>query len=124
MECGFPGISMCGKAEEQRGYFGPARRITGLRPEPHTQQFCPANLCAVTEAYGHKFRYPWLLHRDAIENRRNAHRFLAVCNEHELGLNAHLLYQFGEAADVGFIQRRIDLVENTERARLELEDAN
>ena len=36
----------------------------------------------------------------------------------------HLFDQFGEAADVGFVERRVDFVEDAERARLILEDAD
>jgi len=50
--------------------------------------------------------------------------FLAVSDEHELGLHAHFLDQFGEAANVGFVERGVDFVEDAERAGRVLEDAN
>ena len=45
-------------------------------------------------------------------------------DDDELGVAAHLGDEAGEAADVGFIQRGIDLVEHTEGCGLELKRAD
>src|SRR5262249_29638906 len=81
-------------------------------------------LCCSSEPYGNKLRYARFLHRDTIQNRSDAHRFLAMGDEHELGLHAHLLDEFGEAANVGFVEWCIDFVENAEWARRVLKDSD
>ena len=43
-------------------------------------------------------------------------------DQHELHLIRHFFHDFGEPADVRVIERGIDLVEQTERSRVELED--
>ena len=53
---------------------------------------------------------------------RGFHRRLVVGDEQELHLLAHLADHRGEAADVGFVQRRVDLVEQAERRGIEAED--
>ena len=77
-----------------------------------------------SEAHRHQLRNARLLHGHAVENGRDAHGLLAVRDEHELGLHAHLLDQFGEAADVGLVERRVDFVEDAERAGRVLENAD
>src|SRR3984957_21068947 len=76
------------------------------------------------EAHGNQLRDTGLLHGHPVKHGSDAHGFLAVGEEYELGLHAHFLDQFGEAADVGFIERGVDFVEDAERAGRVLEDAD
>src|ERR1700686_3536692 len=76
------------------------------------------------EAYRNKFGDARLLHGYTVQHRGDAHGFLAVSDEDELGLDAHFFNQFGEAADVGFIERGVDFVEDAEGAGRILEDAD
>src|SRR5580658_1050822 len=76
------------------------------------------------EAHRDQLRHTGLLHGYAVEYRRNAHRLLAVGDQHELGLDAHLLHQFGEAADVRLVEWRVHFIEDAERAGRVLEDAD
>src|SRR5258708_3225950 len=82
------------------------RQFLDRRPEPHR----------------HQLRNPRLLHGHAVQHRRDAHGFLAVSDEHELRLDAHLPNKFGEAANVGFVKRGVNFVEDAERAGRVLED--
>src|SRR5579864_143336 len=77
-----------------------------------------------SKPHRYQLRYARLLHSHSIEHRRDAHRFLAVGDENELRLHAHFADQFSEAADVGFVEWSVHFVENAERARLILEDAD
>ena len=63
-----------------------------------------------------------LFHRDAVEGVGNLHRPLVVGDEDELAAVGHAADQFVEATDVGFIERRVHFVEQTERRRLDEED--
>ena len=63
------------------------------------------------------------LHGDAVEHVGDLHRALAVRDHDELRVVGHRADRLGEAADVGLVERRVDLVEQAERARLVLEDA-
>src|SRR3546814_5181230 len=63
-----------------------------------------------------------LAHGNAGQLLRGLHRRLVVGDEQELYLLAHLRDHGGEAADVGLVERRVDLVEQAERRRVELED--
>ena len=47
-----------------------------------------------------------------------------VCDDQEprIRLTAHLIQQVAEAGHVGIIQRRVDLVQNTNRCRVRQED--
>src|ERR1043165_10180700 len=75
------------------------------RPKPHRYQLRDARF----------------LHGHAIKYRGDADRLLAVRNEHELRLYAHLFHQLGETADISFVEGRVDLVENAEWTRLILD---
>src|SRR5580700_2019177 len=83
-----------------------------------------ATLRRRSEAHRHQLRNSGLLHGYAVEHRRDAHGLLAVRDEHELGLQAHLLHQLGKAADVGLVERSIHFVEDAEGTRLILEDGD
>src|SRR5205085_12318128 len=63
------------------------------------------------EFYGDEFRDTRFLHRHAIQSARSFHCALVVRNDYELGVGGHGNNFVREAADVCFIQRRVDLVE-------------
>ena len=52
---------------------------------------------------------------------RHFHGDLVVGDEQELRLARHLLHQLAEALGVGVVQRRVDLVQQAERRRIQLE---
>ena len=55
-----------------------------------------ARLRRSSKPYRYQLRHARLLHSHPIKHGRNAHRLLAVRNEHELGLHAHVFHQLGE----------------------------
>src|SRR5579872_4732915 len=65
-----------------------------------------------------------LLHGDAVEDGAGLHGFAVVGDDDELRLAAHITHEAGEAADVGFVEGRIDFVKDTEGARLIAEDGD
>ena len=67
-------------------------------------------------------RHALLLHRHADQLLGHFHRDLVVADEEELRALAHLADQLAVALGVGVVQRRVDLVEQAERRRVELED--
>src|SRR5260221_597514 len=76
------------------------------------------------ELHRDDFRDAGLLHGDAVHDGSGAHGALAVGDEDELRVQAHLLHHFRKAADIGFVEGRVHFVENTEGTRLILEDAD
>src|SRR3990170_5972276 len=62
-----------------------------------------------------------LLHSDADQLPRHLHCELVVADEQELCLLGHLAHQVAEALDVGVVQGPVNLVEQAERRRVELE---
>src|SRR5579864_6797091 len=64
-----------------------------------------------------------LFHRHAVEAIGDFHRLPVVRDDDELRVRLHAAQHLDEAADVGVVERRVDLVEQAERARLELEHA-
>jgi len=56
-----------------------------------------------------------LLHGNAIDHIGDGHRFLAVGNDDELGVVQELVEDGDKASDIGFVERGIDLIEDTER---------
>src|SRR5260370_12449156 len=65
-----------------------------------------------------------LLHRDAVEYAAHFHGLAVVGDDNELRLPAHFANQAGEATDVGFIEGRVDFVQDTEGAWLVAEDGD
>src|SRR6266481_4293570 len=65
-----------------------------------------------------------LLHRHAVEHAAYFHGLAVVRDDDELRLAAHLADQAREAPDVGFIERRVDFVQNAEGAWLVAEDGD
>src|SRR5215471_13385333 len=63
-----------------------------------------------------QFRYARVFHRYAVERARRLHGALAVRDNHKLRLSAHLDDLVGEASDVHVVERRVNLVEQAERA--------
>ena len=62
-----------------------------------------------------------LFHRDAVEAVGDFHGLAVVRDEDELGVLLHAAQHLHEPADVRLVERRVDLVEQAERARLVLE---
>src|SRR5207247_229701 len=70
---------------------------------------------------GYELRNARLFHRHAIEPIRDLH-CLAIMGDHdELRVQLHAAQHLHEPPDVRIVERRVDLVEETERARLVLE---
>src|SRR3989441_372463 len=76
----------------------------------------------LTQAHAHDRRNPRLLHRDAIDRISGLHRPWIVRDHDELRLVFELREQSDVAAHVRVVERRVDLVEQAERARLGEED--
>src|SRR5688500_7458981 len=60
-------------------------------------------------------------HGDADQLLGHLHRDLVVADEQELRLRRHALDEIAETRGVGIVERRVDLVEQAERRRVELE---
>src|SRR6516162_8413102 len=69
-------------------------------------------------ANANKLRHARLLHCNAVEDATGFHGLAIVGNDDELCLLTHVTDKAGEAADVGFVERGVDLVEDAEWARL------
>ncbi len=63
-----------------------------------------------------------LLHRDTVKGRRRRHGLLAVGDNDELRVIEKLIENHHESTDVGFVERRIDLVQDAERTGAILEN--
>src|SRR5262245_40472666 len=72
---------------------------------------------------GNQLRNARLLHGNAVQAVGDLHGFAVVGNNDELRVLLHTAQHLDEAADVGVVERRVDLVEQAERARLVLEHA-
>src|SRR5438094_903423 len=70
-----------------------------------------------------QLRHARFLHRHAVEAIGDFHRLAVVRDDDELRVLLHAAEHLDEAADVGIVERRIDLVEEAEGARLVLEHA-
>src|SRR3954470_23015375 len=71
----------------------------------------------LVQLHADQFRHAGLLHRHAVETIGDLHRLAVVRDEDELGMVLHRLEHLHESADVGVVERRVDLVEQAERAR-------
>src|SRR5690606_8562653 len=67
-------------------------------------------------------RYARFAHCDTGQLVHRLHRRLVVRNDDELHLLGHLADDLAEATHIGIVERRVDLVEQTERSRIQLED--
>src|SRR5262245_8556155 len=72
---------------------------------------------------GNQLRNARLLHGNAVQAVGDLHGFAIVGNDDELRVLLHTTQHLDEPADVGIVERRVDLVEEAERARLVLEHA-
>src|SRR5262245_7356047 len=72
---------------------------------------------------GNQLRNARLLHGNAVQAVGDLHGFAVVGNNDELRVLLHTAQHLHEPADVGVVERRVDLVEQAERARLVLEHA-
>src|SRR5436190_23453345 len=71
---------------------------------------------------GNQLRNARLLHCDAVQPIRNLHRPPVVRDEDELRAVEHPAQHVDESSDVRVVERRVDLVEQAEQARLVPED--
>src|SRR5713226_3544443 len=76
----------------------------------------------LSEPHANDGRYPGLLHRDAVDGVRGLHSPGVMRDDDELRQVFELGEQMHVAAHIGIVQRRIDFVQQTERARLREED--
>src|SRR5690606_23423991 len=74
------------------------------------------------QVHGYQAAHARLAHGNPAQLLRRFHRRLVVGDEQELHLLAHLRDHRGEAADVGLVERRIHLVKQAERRRVEPEN--
>src|SRR5262245_31671990 len=72
---------------------------------------------------GNQLRNARLLHGNAVQAVGDLHGFSVVSDDDELGVLLHAAQHFHEPADIGVVERRVDLVEEAERARLVFEHA-
>src|SRR5688572_12144091 len=87
--------------------------LSGGELLPHAQRLIDVD--------GDDARYARLGHRHADELLGHLHRDLVVADEEELGLRGHALDEVAEATGVRVVQRRVHLVEQAERRRVQLE---
>src|SRR3546814_10201189 len=92
-----------------------------MRISDWSSDVCSSDL-GFGEVDGYQAAHARLAHGNAGQLLRGLHRRLVVGDKQELYLLAHLRDHGGEAADVGLVERRVDLVEQAERRRVELED--
>ena len=69
-----------------------------------------------------QFRHAILLHGHAVQDIGGLHGAAAMSNDDELGLVAHPAQILCKAADIGIIQSGFDLVQDTERCRVDGQD--
>src|SRR6266487_1332119 len=69
------------------------------------------------QLHPNKLTYTALLHCNSVKNIRLRYGALVVCHDDELALGNESFEHTDEAVDVAFIERRIYLVEDTERTR-------
>ena len=72
----------------------------------------------------HPFRDARFFHRHTVQNIGDRHRPFVVRDDDELRRLLEGFHDGGEPLDVGFVESRIDLVEDAERTRLALEDGH
>ena len=65
---------------------------------------------------------PGFRHGDAVQHLGGLHGLFVVRDQDKLRVLAHLFDHIGEAVEIGVIERRIDLVEKAEWARLGQKD--
>src|ERR1041385_8969772 len=70
------------------------------------------------QPHRHDLRNAGFFHGNAIKNRCGLHCSLAMGNDDELRGGAHIAHHLSEAVDIGLVERRLDFVEDAERARL------
>ena len=76
----------------------------------------------VAQPLGHDRRHAVAAHADAVEGVGDLHRLLLVRDDDELRAVAQLLEEGDEAAEVGVVERRLDLVHDVEGRGPRLED--
>src|SRR4026207_2300856 len=69
-----------------------------------------------------QLRDAWFLRCHPVQTVRNLHRPAVMRDEDELRPVEHAAQHLHEPSNIGVVERRIDLVEQTERARLVLEN--
>jgi hypothetical protein len=76
-------------------------------------------LIQTPEINRHQFAYTRFLHGYSVNDINSTHGCFIVCNNNELGIVTEFADHVGELANIGIIQRRIHLIENTEWSRLD-----
>ncbi len=72
-------------------------------------------LIKISKIHRNQFTYPGLLHGNTINYIYSTHGGFVVRYNNELGVLAELPDHVGELSHVGIIQRRIHLIQDTER---------
>src|ERR1700686_289158 len=87
-----------------------------ITPSPH-HAITPFMLVQLNR---YELGYPWLFHRHAVQAIGDLHGFAVVRDENELGVSLHTAQHLHEPADIRIVERRVDLIEQTERTWLVL----
>src|SRR3989344_2170085 len=80
--------------------------------------FC--NTLGFFKLHGQQFGHPVLPHRYPVELARSGHGRSVVRDDDKLRLRAELLYHIRVATAVGFVERRVGLVQNKKRRGIHL----
>ena len=123
-----PGMS-CPVLDAIRSLLRPAMTSPALR-ENHARatefslflQVDVAVFADVFEADRDVLRDAGLLHGDAVERVGAGHRLFRMGDDDKLGEGEEVAQHADEAADVGLVERGVDLVEDAERAGLAAKD--
>ncbi len=75
-----------------------------------------------SKRHGNEFRAAGLFHGDSVEDVGGFHGSFGVGDDDELRFAGHLPEEADEALVVDLVERRVDLVQDAERARLVAED--
>ena len=73
---------------------------------------------ALDQIHGYQGGYTLFLHGNTIQTVCRRHRAAPVRNHNELRALRQLMQILCKTSDVGIVERRLDLVEQTERGRL------
>ena len=77
------------------------------------------HLRQLSQIHRHNPRYPFLNHRDTVDNISSRHRTFIVRHYYELAFFTEAAYDVIEFVNVCIVQWRIYLIENTERCWLQ-----
>ena len=100
----------------------PSPNSTQRKSHMASYAYIAASLNRFVDVDRHHARHAGLLHRHSRELMHRLHRRLVVRDDDELHALGHLLDDLREAPDVRVVERCVDLVEQAERRRVQLED--